>query len=261
MLCQVHWVIQVPGCAANLWPHTHRYSRHWCRAVPCHSIFMSLSKVLCSTALLLCLSSCMCEVLPDSDCVVSAGHCLMLCVTLSCCMWHTHAECDTVSCCVWHSRAVCDTLTLSVTLSHAVCDTLVLRVTLVLSVTLSRAECDTVSCCMWQCLMLYVNSSTMPTHHSSDKLVILAVCSTPAVPSHTSLPLGTRSASANALSPLQWLQAKPVNSFYKMDALPVAPPGCQSTEAWNHCKTDNTAPMSAVTTELETLPVARWQHW
>ena len=45
-------------------------------------------------------------------------------------------------------------------------------------------------------------SSTTPAHCSLDKLVILAASNVPAVPSHTALPLGSRSTSANVLSPL-----------------------------------------------------------
>ena len=44
-------------------------------------------------------------------------------------------------------------------------------------------------------------SSTAQACHSFDKLVILAVLSAPAAPSHTSPPAGTRSISASALSP------------------------------------------------------------
>jgi len=49
-------------------------------------------------------------------------------------------------------------------------------------------------------------SSITTAHYLLDKLVILAASSVPAAPSHTSLPLGTRSTSANDLSPVGWIE-------------------------------------------------------
>jgi len=66
----------------------------------------------------------------------------------------------------------------------------------------ARHQTTTVLLVGMPCYWTTRRSSTTPAHCTSDKLLILAASSVLAVPSRTSLPLGTRSTSANALSPL-----------------------------------------------------------